>query len=97
MPHVLDRIIVELERYLDVDAARLRLRQSGILTGEDMKELLDVSLKNYSQSVKVERMVDVIKKKGEPGLRAFIYALEATTDGTGHQSILDILLPLVQS
>ena len=92
--HPLDRIIVQLVQFLDVDKIRLRLRQSGILTGEDLRVLLDISVNpSANQALRVETLVEILKRKGEDGMTAFIEALNLTTDGTGHKTILGSLVP----
>ena len=91
--HPLDRIIVQLVQFLDVDKIRLRLRQIGILTDEDLRVLLDISVNpNVNQALRVETLVEVLKRKGEYGMTAFNEALELTTDGTEHKAILASLL-----
>jgi len=82
--------------YLDVDAVRLPLRQKGTLSNANIQHLMDIAIKRLARSVQVEALVDIIKKKGEEGLSDFIDALQATTNGTGHMTIIDALLPIIQ-
>ena len=93
--HPLDLLIMELVQFLDVDRVRLGLIQRGTLTQEDRETLLNVSLKSFPQSVKVETLVHIVKKKGDLGLQAFRSALEESTDGTGHHTIVDQLKQLL--
>lgn len=95
--HPLDQMIVELVKFLDVDRVRLGLIRRGILSQEEMETLLDVSLKNFPQSIKVETLVHIVKKKGDLGLQAFINALEETMDGTGHHSLVEQLKKLLDN
>ncbi len=96
-PHPLDKLIIMLDQYMNVDMVRLRLIQRSAISQEDSEKLLNASLEKHSQSVKVEMLVNVVKKKGREGLRAFVAALQETTDGTGHQTILDKLIQLMDS
>ncbi len=95
-PHPLNQLMEKLVQFMNVDLVRRSLIQNSAISQEDSEKLLNASLERHLQSIKVELLVNVIKKNGREGLQAFVAALKETTDGTGHETLVDLLIPLIE-
>ena len=89
--HPLDRHILAINQYLNIGLIRMSLRSKGALTGEEMEQLLDLTIKGLDRATIIETLMKYIKSKSGEGMRNFISALEETQDGTGHATIIQIL------
>ena len=69
----------------------MSLRSRGALTEDEMEQLLDLNIRGLDKATIIETLMKYIKSKGDEGMMNFKLALEETRNGTGHDTILQIL------
>ena len=91
---LLYRYLPQLVRLLNIESIRVYLIAEEFLSDDDM-EKLKPHPPDYVGSQIVETLVQIVKRKGERGLKKFLSALRKSVDA-GYQPGLEELLELLE-